>query len=169
MSCVCRAVAAPRGLNLGWSPRMSDKVMVVDDKQIMRDSVGATLQRAGFTVVAAGDGATAERLLARHRPAAVITDLKMPEMDGLELLDRLRRADESLPVVLMTAFGTIDAAVSAMKRGAFDFIQKPFEGDQLVMTMRRAVEHRRLVQENQALKAGAREAEGPVLVGRSGC
>ena len=123
------------------------KVLVVDDKQMMRDSVGATLQRAGFQVVAAADGSTALQHVARHRPAAVITDLKMPEMDGLELLTRLRAADDQLPVVLMSAYGSVDAAVKAMKSGAFDFIQKPFEGDQLVMTVRRAVEHRRLLQE----------------------
>ncbi|MFW6031954.1 MAG: sigma-54-dependent transcriptional regulator, partial [Phycisphaeraceae bacterium] len=137
---------------------MSEKVLVVDDKQMMRDSVGAILRRAGFGVVAAGDGEAALRLLARHRPAAVITDLKMPEMDGLELLTRMRQADDQLPVVLMTAYGTVNDAVRAMKDGAFDFIQKPFEGDQLVMVIRRAVEHRRLVQENAALKSEAGDA-----------
>ena len=70
---------------------MSGKVLVVDDKQMMRDSVATTLQRAGYQVVAAGDGAAALGLVARHHPSAVITDLKMPEMDGLELLEKLRR------------------------------------------------------------------------------
>lgn len=147
---------------------MSGKVLVVDDKQMMRDSVAAALQRAGYQVVAAADGAAALGLVARHHPSAVITDLKMPEMDGLELLEKLRQADEQLPVVLMTAYGTVDAAVTAMKRGAFDFIQKPFEGDQLVLTVRRAVEHRRLVAENAALRATVGVTENPpVLVGRS--
>ncbi len=147
---------------------MSGKVMVVDDKQIMRDSVAATLQRGGFTVVTAGNGEAALKLMARHRPAAVVTDMKMPAMDGMELLTRLRQADDQLPVVLMTAYGTIDVAVGAMKQGAFDFIQKPFEGDQLVMVIRRAVEHRRLLQENAALRASGRmdQAE-PVLIGRT--
>jgi DNA-binding NtrC family response regulator len=144
------------------------KVLVVDDKQMMRDSVGATLQRAGYTVVAASDGAAALNMVARHRPAAVITDFKMPEMDGLELLARLRQADHHLPVVLMTAYGTVDSAVKAMKEGAFDFIQKPFEGDQLVVVIRRAVEHRRLLEENAALKTNAQAYDNsPVLVGRS--
>ncbi|MCX5661826.1 MAG: sigma-54 dependent transcriptional regulator [Planctomycetota bacterium] len=148
---------------------MSSKILVVDDKQMMRDSVAATLQRAGYQVVVAADGQAALSAVARHRPAAVVTDLKMPEMDGVELLGRLRQADDQLPVVLMTAFGSIDSAVKAMKEGAFDFIQKPFEGDQLVLTMRRAVEHRRLVQENAALKTNARNFDNaPALVGRSG-
>ena len=147
---------------------MSSKVLIVDDKQVMRDSVAATLQRAGYTVVAAPDGEAALRLCGKHRPAAVVTDLKMPEMDGLDLLERLRAADEQLPVVLMTAYGTIGDAVRAMKHGAFDFIQKPFEGDQLVMTVRRAIEHRLLLRENEALRSHAlppRETHN--LVGRS--
>jgi DNA-binding NtrC family response regulator len=148
---------------------MSSKVLVVDDKQMMRDSVGSTLQRAGYSVVVATDGNSALSMVAKHRPAAVITDLKMPEMDGLELLARLRQADDQLPVVLMTAYGSVNDAVAAMKKGAFDFIQKPFEGDQLVMVMRRAVEHSRLLRENAALRTVTAPQQGdtPVLVGKS--
>lgn len=147
---------------------MASKILVVDDKQMMRDSVGATLQRAGYAVVAASEGQTAISMVAKHRPAAVVTDLKMPEMDGLTLLGRLKQADDQLPVILMTAYGAVDDAVTAMKEGAFDFVQKPFEGDQLVMVVNRAVEHRRLVQENAALKTHARSIDTtPALVGRS--
>ena len=147
---------------------MATKVLVVDDKQMMRDSVGAILQQAGYQVVASPDGNGALGMVARHRPAAVVTDLRMPEMDGLELLSRLGAADDTLPVVLMTAYGTVDDAVSAMKQGAFDFIQKPFEGDELLMTVRRAVEHRRLQQENAALRTNARTMDAsPALVGKS--
>jgi DNA-binding NtrC family response regulator len=147
---------------------MSEKVLVVDDKQMMRDSVAATLQRAGLTAVVAGEGKTALQMLSKHRPSAVITDLKMPEMDGHELLRQLKQADDQLPVVLMTAYGTVDDAVKAMKEGAFDFVQKPFEGDQLVMVVRRAVEHRRLLQENAALRSNAATYEQtPALIGRS--
>jgi DNA-binding NtrC family response regulator len=147
---------------------MADKVLVVDDKQMMRDSVSATLQRAGLSPVVAGDGQTALSLVAKHRPSAVVTDLKMPEMDGLELLDKLKQADDQLPVVLMTAYGTVDDAVKAMKQGAFDFVQKPFEGDQLVMVVQRAVEHRELLQENAALKTNASAYDQtPALIGKS--
>lgn len=148
---------------------MSIKVLVVDDKQMMRDSVGATLQRAGYTVVVANNGKDAVAKLTRHQPAVVVTDLKMPEMTGLELLEHLREADADLPVVLMTAYGTVGDAVEAMKHGAFDFVQKPFEGDQLVVVVKRAVEHRRLRKENAALKADRPErVVGPALVGSSG-
>lgn len=147
---------------------MATKILVVDDKQMMRDSVGTTLQRHGYQVVAAAEGGSALTMVARHEPAAVITDLKMPEMDGLELLSRLRQADDQLPVVVMTAYGSVESAVQAMKEGAFDFIQKPFEGDQLITTIRRAVEHRRLLQEDTALKAETPAfRDAPVLVGRS--
>lgn len=148
---------------------MNHKILIVDDKQMMRDSVGAQLQRAGFGIVSAGDGNSALAMVARHRPSAVITDLRMPEMDGLELLTRLKQADAQLPVVLMTAYGSVSEAVKAMKQGAFDFIQKPFEGDQLVLTMKRAVEHRELVNENAALKTAIQQQFGssPVLVGKS--
>lgn len=147
---------------------MNGKILVVDDKQIMRDSVGATLQRAGMKIISANNGVNALTMIAKHRPDAVISDLKMPEMDGLGLLMKLKEIDDLLPLVLMTAYGTVDVAVSAMKQGAFDFVQKPFEGDQLVMTMKRAIEHRRLIQENAALKSGAASSDMmPMLIGQS--
>lgn len=118
---------------------MAQKILVVDDKQMMRDSVAATLQRAGFLVVTAPDGPTAKKLVKKHEPTAVITDLSMPGMTGLELLDELLAERPQLPVVLMTAFGGVTDAVSAMRAGAFDFIQKPFEGDALLSVTKRAV------------------------------
>ena len=149
---------------------MSTKVLVVDDKQMMRDSVGATLQRAGYTVVVATNGREAIAKIARHQPAVVVTDLKMPEMTGLQLVEHLSEAAPELPVVLMTAYGTVGDAVEAMKHGAFDFVQKPFEGDQLVVVVRRALEQRKL-REESAIPDGKKKTEravGPALVGRSG-
>jgi len=156
---------------------MSTKVLVVDDKQMMRDSVGATLQRAGYTVVVASNGREAVAKIARHQPAVVVTDLTMTEMTGLELLQHLSEADPELPVVLMTAYGTVGDAVEAMKHGAFDFVQKPFEGDQLTVVVRRAVENRQLRQQQaDSDKADADGGDddagepiiGPSLVGSSG-
>ena len=147
---------------------MSKKILVVDDKQMMRDSVTTTLARAGFQAVAAASGPAALEMIARHRPAAVVTDLKMPEMDGVELLRRIIDIDPQLPVVLMTAYASVDTAVEALKLGAFDYVQKPFEGDELVVCLRRAVEHRRLTCENQAYREndGQRSASQP-LIGES--
>jgi len=144
------------------------KVLLVDDDPSNLESIARYLRRSGIEVLTAENGRSGLRRLESEVFDVAVIDLKMPEMDGLELLEKLRQADEQLPVVLMTAYGTVDAAVTAMKRGAFDFIQKPFEGDQLVLTMRRAVEHRRLVAENAALRATVGAVENPpVLVGRS--
>jgi DNA-binding NtrC family response regulator len=143
------------------------RVLVVDDKELMRDSVGATLQRAGLAVVSAPNAEAAIAMIARHHPDAVITDLKMPGVDGLELLRRIKEADDTLPVVLMTAYGTVDTAVQAMKFGAFDYITKPFEGDELVITMKRALQHARLVRENAVLRSQVTAGRKRVTAGGS--
>ena len=139
-------------------------VLVVDDKEMLRDSVGVTLQRAGHTVLAASGGENALEVIARSRPNAVVTDLKMPGMTGIELLERVREIDEDLPVVLMTAYGTIETAVKAMHAGAYTYLTKPFEGDELVVSVKRAIEHARLKRENEVLRRGAADAEGAAPV-----
>ncbi|MDX9910882.1 MAG: sigma-54 dependent transcriptional regulator [Phycisphaerales bacterium] len=143
-------------------------VLVVDDKELMRDSVGEALRRAGFEVRTAPGGEEALAAIAAQRPDAVVTDLKMPGMTGVELLERIRRVDEDLPVVLMTAFGTIETAVSAMRQGAFDYITKPFEGDELIIAIKRAIAHRRVVRENAVLRASAASSDGAGEAGARG-
>lgn len=142
-------------------------VLIVDDKEMMRDSVGATLERAGMRVVTAGDAPAALQMIAASRPDAVVTDMRMPGMTGIELLEQVRQIDDELPVILMTAFGTIETAVKAMKMGAFDYLTKPFEGDELIIAVKRAIEHRRLTRENAVLRVTA-GADAPSLgVGRA--
>ena len=128
------------------------RILVVDDKELMRDSVATTLARKGHAVVTVASGQAALDKLAQRSFDAVVTDLQMPQMDGLELLAEIRRLDEQLPVVFMTAYGTIETAVNAMKQGAYDYITKPFSGDVLLVTVERAIEHGRLVKENQILR-----------------
>jgi DNA-binding NtrC family response regulator len=139
--------------------------LIVDDKEMMRDSVGSTLQRAGFAVVTAPDAEAALRCVAERRPDVVVSDLKMPGMSGIDLLERVRGFDADLPVVLMTAFGTVETAVRAMKLGAFDYVTKPFQGDELVIAVKRACQHAALVKENEVLRAsvprGGGGADGP--------
>lgn len=127
-------------------------VLIVDDKELLRDSVGQTLQRAGFTIVTASDGESALELIAKRRPDAVVTDLKMPGMTGLELIEHIRQIDDELPIVMMTAFGAVETAVQAVKLGAYDYITKPFEGDELIIAVKRAIEHSRVVRENTLLR-----------------
>jgi len=138
-------------------------VLVVDDKEMMRDSVGATLRRAGFDIIVANDAPSALELVSSRRPDAIVSDLKMPGMTGIELAERLNQIDDELPIILMTAFGTIETAVDAMRRGAFDYLTKPFEGDELVITVKRALRHAKLARENAVLKAGA--PAGPTVTG----
>lgn len=131
------------------------RILVVDDKELMRDSVATTLVRRGHTVVTVGSAKQALEKLALKPCDAVITDLQMPEMDGLELLRGIRQIDEQIPVVLMTAYGTVETAVAAMKEGAYDYITKPFSGDELLVAVERAIKHGELTRENQILKAAA--------------
>ncbi len=133
---------------------MSSRVLVVDDKEMMRDSVSSALSRAGFEVQSASRASQAVEMIAASRPDVVLTDLKMPDMTGIELLEAIGHIDDELPVVLMTAFGTIETAVEAMRLGAFDYITKPFEGDELLITIKRAVNHGRVLRENALLKMG---------------
>ncbi|MFZ4573321.1 MAG: sigma-54-dependent transcriptional regulator [Phycisphaerales bacterium] len=148
-------------------------VLVVDDKDMMRDGVVVTLERAGFEVASAPDGEAALAQVAQRRPDAIVTDMRMPNMTGIELLERVRQIDDEIPVILMTAFGTIETAVKAMKLGAFDYLTKPFEGDELIICVKRAAEHRRLVRENAVLRAGRTDQPPPDrrggerLIGRS--
>jgi DNA-binding NtrC family response regulator len=135
-------------------------VLVVDDKEMLRDSVGATLQRAGFQVVTAEGGPQALEQIARRRPDCVVTDLKMPGMTGLELVEKAREIDDALPLIVMTAYGAVDTAVRAIKLGASDYLTKPFEGDELVIAVKRAVEHARVVRENAVLRSAAEGARG---------
>ena len=129
------------------------RILVVDDKEMMRDSVTTTISRKGHTVIAAGSGKAALEKLSERAFDAVVTDLQMPEMDGLELLGEIRRVDDQLPVVFMTAYGTVETAVAAMKQGAYDYITKPFSGDELIVAVERAIEHSKLLRENQVLRA----------------
>ena len=142
-------------------------VLIVDDKDMMRDSLSLALARAGHKAVTTGDPAEASALVRQHRPACVITDLKMPKMDGIELLQKIRAEQPDTPVILMTAFATISTAVQAMRLGAFDYVQKPFESDEILLVVDRAIEHQKLVSENQAFRANAEAAPPKVLIGES--
>ncbi|MFW6154679.1 MAG: sigma-54-dependent transcriptional regulator [Planctomycetota bacterium] len=128
------------------------RIGVVDDNEIMRDSLVATLEAAGCDVVGF---ASAEAMLAAagERFDLLITDLKMPGMDGIALLQRLRQAGVDTPVILMTAYGTIDTAVEAMRFGAYDYITKPFDGDKILALVDRAIAHGQLQRENEVLRA----------------
>jgi DNA-binding NtrC family response regulator len=136
------------------------RILIVDDKELMRDSVGTMLSRKGHAVVTASCGEMALEKLASRSCDAVITDLQMPGMSGVELLAKIRDLDEQIPVILMTAYGSVETAVSAMKQGAWDYITKPFGGDELIVAVERALDHGRVLRENQVLRAAAKSPGG---------
>jgi DNA-binding NtrC family response regulator len=141
------------------------KILVVDDQDMMRDSLAATLVREGHEVIAATDGAGAVTRLSAGRFDLMITDLKMPKMTGIELLAEAKKLRPEMPVVLMTAFATVSTAVEAMKLGAYDYIQKPFDGDEIKHLVDRTLEHNRLIRENQALRTMAEVSAPRPLIG----
>ncbi len=127
-------------------------ILVVDDKDSMRNMLFDTLTEEGYRVDAAGDGKQAIDLVRNKSYDLVLTDLKMPDVDGLKVLTEVKGVDVDTSVIVMTAYGTIEDAVSAMKNGAYDFITKPFDTEHLCVLVARALENRRLVAENTLLR-----------------
>ena len=128
------------------------RILIVDDEPDMVDNCARILRRAGHRCLTATDPHRALGLLESDRPDLLLTDLKMPEIDGLALLRRARELDPALPVVVITAFATIESAVAAIKDGAFDYLPKNFSVDQLTLVVERALRQRRLAQENRNLR-----------------
>ncbi|NUB09453.1 sigma-54-dependent Fis family transcriptional regulator [Azospirillum sp. Vi22] len=145
-------------------------VLFVDDERSVRLAGQQALELAGFDVTACDGAERALRHLGRDWPGALVTDVRMPQIDGLELMERTLALDPELPVILITGHGDVPMAVEAMRRGAYDFLEKPFPSDRLVEVTRRAVEKRRLVLENRRLRdqlAGLPAGETSPIVGRT--
>ncbi len=128
------------------------RILVVDDDESLRRVTQLQLQDAGYEVLVAGNGEQALALVETEAPALVITDLKMPGISGLDLLRQIRRSLPQTAVLMMTAFGTVQTAVEAMKNGAYDYITKPIDYEELVLLVGRAVEHQQLVVEVEQLR-----------------
>src|SRR3954469_2433176 len=128
------------------------RVLVIDDEAAIRESLKMTLEYEGYECIGAATGQEGLALAERETPDVVLLDVKMPGMDGLEVLDRLRAMNEALPVIVVSGHGTISTAVEATKKGAFDFIEKPFASDRVLVSLRNAQDHRRLRDENRSLK-----------------
>jgi DNA-binding NtrC family response regulator len=149
-------------------PWAEDPILLVEDKEGLRDVLRKTLEAQGHPVEPCGDGREAIEKIAKGRFRMILTDLKLPRADGLQVLRAARRADSSVPVVVMTAFGSVPDAVAAIKEGAYDFLEKPVDSDHLLALIGRALEHRRLARENLFLKERfAEELEPPRIVGES--
>jgi DNA-binding NtrC family response regulator len=127
-------------------------IMVVDDEEIVRDSLGAWLEEDGYHVESVESGKKALELLPSKDWDLMLVDLKMPGMDGIQLMDEVRKTHPDMLVIIMTAYATVDTAVKAMKKGAYDYFVKPFNPDDISLTIRKIVDHHKLVQENLFLR-----------------
>lgn len=149
---------------------MSEKdiVLIVEDKDSMADMLSKTLSSEGFDTVIAHDGLEALQLFEKGRFDLVLTDLKLPKKEGVDVLKEIKEDNPMVPVIVMTAFGTIETAVKAMKLGAYDFITKPFDTDHLLLLIRRALESQRLFRENMLLREEfTSKYKMPTLIGKS--
>jgi DNA-binding NtrC family response regulator len=134
------------------------RIFVVDDDTSSRELLSRILTSAGHRVTALSDGREAlERLSDGESPDLVVSDIRMADVDGLQLTDALRQRTADTPVILVTAFGNIDGAVDAIRRGAFDYISKPYDVDAIKVVVARAVEQRRLALENRTLRRDLRD------------
>ncbi len=132
--------------------RSSGSILVIDDEEVMREILETLLSREGYDVRLASSGAEGLEL-ARSMPFdGAIVDIMMPDLDGIATLDELKKHDDEMPVIMITAFASIESAIAAMKRGAFHYITKPFKNDEVLVVVRNAFEQRRLVRENQNLR-----------------
>lgn len=143
------------------------QVLVAEDERAARISLTALLEGAGFEVVAAEDGNTALSLLLSQEPAAALLDIRMPGMDGLEVLRKAREGGSDTALIVMTAQGDSSTAIDAMKLGAFDYIAKPVDFDKLLPQLRRAIEHRKLARDAAKPSGSMQSAKAPAMVGHS--
>jgi len=147
-----RGPKAPQPIDqeAGARTRRSPRILVVDDEGPVRIMIGATLERQGFDVKLAVSGYQAVELLDRSTFDLVLTDIVMQDGNGITLLERIREQHPQLPVIMVSAIHDISVAIDSMRRGAYDYLLKPFESEHLVSTVMRALEHRRTLQETHS-------------------
>src|SRR3982751_6097427 len=142
---------------------MALDILIVDDEADIRDLVSGVLEDEGYGTRTAADSDAAIEAIAARRPSLVLLDvwLQGSRLDGLELLDEIKRRDPSIPVLVISGHGNLDTAVAAIRRGASDFIEKPFEAERLLLLVERATETERLRREAVSLRASGGRREGP--------
>ena len=145
------------------------KVAIVDDEQDMRQSISQWLALSGFETETFGSAEDALKKLGSDYPGVVVSDIKMPGMDGMAFLKRLMSVDSALPVIMITGHGDVPMAVEAMRVGAFDFLEKPFNPDRMTELARKATTARRLTMDNRALRRELSDGTGIMkkLIGAS--
>ena len=131
---------------------MKSRILVIDDEAAIRDSLRMILEYEGYEFLGAPTGQDGLGIIERENPDLVFLDIKMPGMDGLEVLQRIKAANETVPVVMISGHATVTTAVEATKLGAFDFIEKPLASERVLVTIRNALDRSRLADENRSLK-----------------
>jgi DNA-binding NtrC family response regulator len=145
-----------------------DTILVIEDKEGMRAMLKQTLEAEGYQVITAQDGAEGIKRLADERIGLVLTDLKLPKKDGFDVLRAAKQENPILPVIVMTAYGTIEMAVKAVKEGAYDFLTKPFDTEHLLVLILRALDATRVAAENILLREEFADKLGaPKIIGKS--
>lgn len=138
---------------------MSGKILIIDDETDMLVMLEMLItDKTPHEVVSTNNPFEIEELLSRHNINLVITDLKMPMVDGMEVLEVVKKKDADIPVIVITAFGTLEAAEEAVHRGAYDFITKPFRKEQILVAIERALEWQRIIRENRKLRSRIEES-----------
>jgi len=140
------------------------KLLIVDDEAGYRDVLKTIFEADGYSVSTAANGRSALAHLKAKKCDLIVSDVRMPDIDGIELLKGAREADPDIGVVLMTAFGTVDTAREAFKLGADDFIQKPFNNDELRTIVKRTLEKQSILRENQAFRSAQRNTGSPANI-----
>jgi DNA-binding NtrC family response regulator len=133
---------------------MAERILIVDDEIDMLELLELIItDRTEYEVVTTNSPLEVPELLKKEPVDLMITDLRMPDIDGIELIEMVKQVDDQLPFIIITAYGTIESAVEAMRKGAFDYITKPFRQEQILLTIEKVMKWRRLQKENIALKA----------------
>jgi two-component system NtrC family response regulator len=130
-----------------------DTILIVDDEKNYPLILSAVLQEEGFETLTANSGQEALEIIDHSDVDLVLTDMKMPKMDGIELLQRIKNSNAELPIIMMTAYGTVEKAVEAMQKGAYSYILKPFDNEQLILYVHKALDMYRVVKENRQLRS----------------
>ncbi len=144
------------------------KILIIDDDEAILDSCTQVLEKAGYSIKAAQDGEGGLKLFSSESFQAVLLDLKLPGLDGIEVLDRIKAENPVTPVIIMTGYASVESAVEAMKQGAFDYMAKPFSPNELRVTIRKALNNRKMLMENLYLRKELEaKSEFDLIVGKS--
>ena len=146
---------------------MKPKILIVDDEKNMRWAISRALEKEGYEILQASNGQEGIEAFERHRPDVMLLDLKMPVMDGMEALKTIRETNTTTPVLMLTAHGTMETAIEAMKRGAMDYLSKPFDVEELKVQIRKALHVNELEEQVVYLKETTAFETGNVVIGNS--